>query len=847
MSYSVVLRIIGGSFREGYDIQAEIRHDRKILCTESGHLPPKPEISQLYEKTFPAHYANWGSRSNWGERVIQDGDGIESIKACVNTAKELEQLFQNWMQYAKLGDIYTGIIREIPCNSHPLFILEAPGNLTIQRLPWHNWEWLNKAYPGTEVVLSRKAFPVEISQKQLRILVILGSEENIDLKADWAALENNLKSIAELLLLKQPDFHQLCDQIRLGCDILFFAGHSDSNEKSGWIKINEHQTIDINDLIPELRVAVNKGMKMVFMNSCSGLGIASQLAEINVPYIVAMREPIHNDVAAKFIEHCLSSLAKGSSLTSAVSSTRIALKRLENKYICASWMPIIFQSREAADYIPFPEKPEKLHKRFPLAQLVIQLLWNRKIMKVSPIILLAVGLSLSFLIYKLSDTRPPLDISPLEVSESIGDQDLFTTRNSPSAKQEGIKAFSRKDYTKAINQFTMSLKSKRNDPETVIYMNNARILSQSPDFKNLQIIPVINSAKQGSSTAIEVLSGAAIAQVNINKQGGIQGKKVILKIILDDSDDKKAEKVAEVLVNDPSIKGVVGHVDSNTSIAAARIYQREGLVMISPTSSTMDLRDSGEYIFRTVPNSKMMVSHIVDYISKATKSKKIGFCFDSKLTAGKTFKDEFIKQFNGRGRTALLITCDASNKPFSAQQIIQKMVREKADGLFLYYHLNEDYQIEAAKDLAQAAQAVKLPLFGSHSLVAVDILASGKDFEGMTVVTPRHPDQSLASNFSNLFQETFGNKPNWREMTGYDAVKAIAVGLDKSDGTRKGLQQKLHEPNFSIPDGSSGPIKFSQSGDRAVTSSIAQVECPSNSQCRFKLISEALPKSNLND
>jgi branched-chain amino acid transport system substrate-binding protein len=832
MSYSVVLKIISGSFQDGYDIQAEIRHDLKTLCTESGHLPPKPEIPQLYEETFSNHYAEWGSRSNWGKRVIIDGDGtIEYRKACINKSKQLKEHFQAWMDFANLGEIHGGIAREIPRGSQPLFILEAPGNPAIQRLPWHHWEWLNKAYPGTEVVLSRKAFPVEIAQQQVRILVVLGSEENIDLKADWEALENNLESIAELLLLKQPNFHQLCDQIRLGCDILFFAGHSDSNDQSGWIKINEQETIDINDLIPELRVAISKGMKMVFMNSCSGLGIASKLADLNVPYVVAMREPVHNDMAAKFIEYCIASLAQGNSLTSAVSSTRIELRKSEAEYVCASWLPIIFQSRDAADYIPFPRKIEQMQKLSRLPQLITKLLWDKKIMKLPPIILMAIGLSFSFLIYKLSVHRSP------EISESIGDRALFPQKLS-SAKREGIEAFAHKDYAKAINQFGVSLKSQPNDPETVIYMNNARILNQSADFKNIQIIPVTNSAKQGSSTAIEVLSGAAIAQVHINKQGGIQGKKVILKIMLDNSDEKMAEKVAEELVKDPNIKGVVGHIESNTSVAAARIYQREGLVMMSPASSTMDLQNSGEYIFRTVPNSKMMVSHIVDYISKATKSKKIGFCFDSTLIAGTNFKDEFIKQFNGNGRTAILINCDASNKTFSAQKIVDKMRKAKADGLFLYYHLNQEYQIQAAKDLAQEAQKAKLPLFGPHALVATDILNSGKEFEGMIVVTPRHSDQRLATKFSTLFKETFGNEPNWREMTGYDAVKAIAIGLDKSDGTRRGLQQKLYEPNFSIPDGSSEPIKFSKSGDRAVTSVIAQVQCPSNDQCKYKLLTE---------
>jgi branched-chain amino acid transport system substrate-binding protein len=829
MSYSVVLRIIGGSFEEGYDIQAEIRHDRKILCTESGHLPPKPEIPQLYEKTFPTHYANWGGRSNWGERIIQDGDGIESIKACINTAKELEQLFQAWMQYAKLGDIYTGIIREIPCGSRPLFILEAPGNLTIQRLPWHNWEWLNKAYPGTEVVLSKKAFPVKIAQQQLRILVILGSEENIDLKADWAALENNLKSIAELLLLKQPEFHQLCDQIRLGCDILFFAGHSDSDEKSGWLKINEHQTIDINDLIPELRIAINKGMKMVFMNSCSGLGIASQLAELNVPYVVAMREPIHNDVAAKFIEHCLASLAEGNSLTSAVSSTRLELRRLERKYICASWMPIIFQSREAADYIPFPKKIEQPQKLFHLPQLIPKLLWEYRIMKVPPITLLIVGLTSVFVAFKMWPNGSP------EILESIGDRSLFPQNSSP-AKVEGIQSFASKEYDKAIDQFNMALRSQPNDPETKIYLNNALALHQSKDGRLLSVIPIISSATSGHSTAVEVLRGAAIAQIDINQQKGIKGQKVLLKIILDNNDENFARKIARKLVKE-DIKAVIGHVDSNTSVVAAPIYEQAGIVMMSATSSTMDLTVLGQNIFRTVPNSEVMTKSLSSYVSNAAKKRKLGFCYDRILTAGKTFRDAFIADISKNGGSVIPVKCDASDPDFSPRSIVQNMANQGADGLVIYYHLNEDYQLKAARDIAKAAKDLKLPLFGSASLVATDILKSGRDFEGMTLVTPTHPDSPLATKFSKIFKKIFSDEPTWRDMMGYDALTAIAIGLDESDGTSRGLVQKLHDPNFSILNGSSGSIKFSQGVDRIITSTpvITQVKCQIG-KCRFAWI-----------
>jgi branched-chain amino acid transport system substrate-binding protein len=842
MSYSVVLRIIDGSFEAGYDIQAEIRHDRKILCTESGHLPRNLEIPQLYKETFSTYYAKWGVRSNWGGgREIVDGDGtIEYHKACIDKAKQLEELFQTWIKFANLGEIYGGIAREIPKGSQPLFILEAPGNPAIQRLPWHSWYWLNKAYPGTEVVISKKAFPVEIAQNRLRILVVLGSEENIDLKADWTALESNLKSItAELQLLKQPSFNDLRDQIRQGCDILFFAGHSDSDSdnKSGSIKINVNEIINISDLIPEIDSAVRKGLKMVFMNSCSGLGIASLLAEHNVPYVVAMREPIHNDVAAKLIESCLASLAEGNSLTSAVSLSRIALKRLENKYICASWMPIIFQSREAADYIPFPQKIEQPQKSFFLSQLITPRLSDRGIKKVPLIILLAVALASALTGYKIWSGGSP------EILESIGDQPLFPKMSS-TAKTEGINLFANKDYEQAINKFNESLRSQPNDPEARIYLNNSLALHQSAGA-SLPIIPVISSATSGHSTAIEILRGVAVAQTEINQDiGGIKGKKILLKIVLDNNDPNLAKKVAQKLAQksvQEDIKAVIGHAYSNSSIVAAPIYERAGIVMVSATSSTMELRGLGRNIFRTVPNSEVMTKTLSEYIFDKAKKKKLGFCFDSKLTAGITFKDAFIANFNRKGGSVVPIKCDASDPNFSPHLIVQDMAKQGADGLMMYYHFNESYQLQAAKDIAQSATNLNLPLFGSASLVASDIAESGHYFQGMVLVTPRHPDSPLARNFSNTFKGVFADPPNWRDMMGYDALKAVVMGLKASDGTSKGLAQKLHDPNFPSIPGSSGPIKFSQGVDRLITPDIAQVQC--NIQCKFVWIPDTKTNS----
>ena len=832
MSYSIVFRIIGGSFEEGYELEAEIRRNRQIICTERGRLSPETEIPRLYEQTFPVHYSNWGSRSCWGSRVIEDGDGEESRRDCIDTSKQLERIFQNWFRYADLGAIQTRITRNIPPGSAPTVILEANHHRILQCLPWHQWDWLNHEFPHTEIVLSRKAFEVVTSiNKRLRVLVVLGSEEGIDLKPDWTALATNLNPIADLVKLPQPSLTELRNQISQGCDILFFAGHSDRNESgdNGWIKINETQTISIDHLIPEFRSAIKKGLKMILLNSCSGMGIASRLSELEIPYMVVMREPIHNDVAGKFIEYCLKDLADGNSLTRAVSQARNKLRELEGKYICASWMPVIFQSREAPDYIPFPRNKLLLHILKLLTQLKTI---GEKRMKIPRIVFILIGLIAAFAINYCRPQTP-------EILESMGTHALFIENQSP-AKTDGLAAYSRKDYREAINQFNQALQQHPEDPETRIYLNNASVLENSKNPDLLPVIAVIASPSEVDISAIEILKGEALAQQQKNQDGKTQ---VLVKIIIDNNNLELAKKVADKLVRDQSIKGVVGHLSSNVSIETAKIYENGGLVAISPSSSSTQLtaQDNYNYIFRSVPNSIMMAKTLANYAVTKNAKTKLGICFNNTLKSGKTFADAFTKAVKDNGGETTPLICDMSAPGFSAHSTLQQMKRQNVKGVLVYENLDKEQGkgFDQVVLIARAASQNGLKLFAPHALIAKKTTTS--DFSNMVLVTPRDAAQPEAQEFTSKYRTVFaGETPDWRSLSSFDSLMSIAVGLEQSNGKRAGLAKKLHEPTFSIK-GSSGPIKYSKSGDRAVTPSIVQVKCQGTS-CKLELMSVAAPK-----
>jgi branched-chain amino acid transport system substrate-binding protein len=796
----------------------------------------------------------------------------EKRQTCTEKLENVIDELSKWLDISIPDNSLDSIRDRVKDVSHESIrlIFEIEDHL-IQELPWEKCNQsrilkrlsnLNKQVNINPVISLRKTSNRILWKDTQRILIVQGCNENINTDKDVTFIKKHLeKTRIYLQIADQPSRQELNELLhdKDGWNAIFYLGHTNTNGTGhdGKIFINKSEDVSIDDLSNAFAEAIKRGLQLLVFNSCDGMGLPRKLSEIlgnntRLPYILVMRREIGDSIAHKFIDRFTEHLFKDKySVEESVTQARNFIKPHVRDFPGADSLPVLWCNSNSLPLTITESDPitilfggktkiwKFLNKLGILPQRRSKSPEKGIAMKNLPrIVYIILAIFLAYCIYLLiSSWIDENNKTSLDRNESIGEKSLFQQSLS-SEKQEAIAAFGTKQYDIAIDKFEKSLKIHSNDPEARIYLNNALALRANPDPSNVQVIPVTSSATNGFSTAIEVLSGAGLAQIEINNKGGIKGKKVILRIFLDNNDDNLAKKFAAKFVQDPTIKGVVGHIDSNTSIAASSIYQNGGLPMVAPTSSSMGLTNVGDFVFRVVPNSQMMVNTLTKYINTSTKNKKLGFCFDSKLTAGQTFRDAFIANINKQGGSLIPVKCDASESGFSPDQIVKRMKAQGAEGLVLYYHLNEQYQVDAAINLAQAAKSNGLPLYGSHSLIAPEILASGQAFEGMIVVTPRHPDLPLARTFTNKFRTTFGVDPNWREMMGYDATIAIATGLQESNGSRNGLQAKLHDPSFSIPNGSSGAIKFSISGDRSVTPSSAQVQCQSG-QCKFVLIPES--------
>ncbi len=419
----------------------------------------------------------------------------------------------------------------------------------------------------------------------------------------------------------------------------------------------------------------------------------------------------------------------------------------------------------------------------------------------------------------------------IERRVSLGDKILVTAHDN-AAKQEGVKAFDEGDYVEAQEDFSLALKSDRNDPEARIYLNNT-IAAKTKDPQHIGVSVPIGGELDAAE---EILRGIAQAQTEINNNGGINGKLLMVKIANDDNNPELAREIANIFVKDKQVVAVVGHNSSNASMAAGPIYETAGLVMITPTSSAEALSTIGSHIFRTVPSTRDLADSLANYAVNTASKTNIAICIDADAQASVSFKENFMWAVYHYGAKVNSLNCDLSAADFNATDIPSQAISSGADALLLAPSVRK---VDKALEIA-AANDDRLTLLGNHSLNTYITVKQGQnDVNGMVLTVPWYPQAK--NSFTEDAQKLWGGAVNWRTAMAYDATKTISTGMASSKD-RKQLQQVLANPEFIAP-GATTDISFLPSGDRNLKGTMIKIQPGNKSGTGYDFV--ALDKKDL--
>jgi branched-chain amino acid transport system substrate-binding protein len=419
---------------------------------------------------------------------------------------------------------------------------------------------------------------------------------------------------------------------------------------------------------------------------------------------------------------------------------------------------------------------------------------------------------------------------------SRGDR-VFFTGNSNANRDRGVEAIQRGDYFKAAEFFKKATEANRNDPEVLIYYNNARARQNQNPITLAVVVPVDN----GLTSAQEMLRGVAQAQNGFNNSGGLNGRLLEIAIANDDNKPDKSAQVAEELVKDPSIIGVIGHNSSDASKAGLAVYEKAGLPMISPTSTSTSL--SSKVFFRTLPSDAAAGQKLAGYAYNKLVVDDAVIFYNPKSAYSKSLKEVFEKNFKSLGGKVVR-SIDLSDPNFDATMELTRIaLKKEAQSALLFPDTQfTSVALEIARANSQLQGGEKLKLLGGDALYKPTTLNAGASVENLILAVPWFAKSAESQDFSNVAEKQWGGLVNWRTAMSFDATQAF-IDAFSSNSSRSEVLKQLQSTNISSQKTSGSPLQFTSEGERRSEPILVKAArggsvAPRNSEFGFEIINE---------
>jgi branched-chain amino acid transport system substrate-binding protein len=305
-------------------------------------------------------------------------------------------------------------------------------------------------------------------------------------------------------------------------------------------------------------------------------------------------------------------------------------------------------------------------------------------------------------------------------------------------------------------------------------------------------------------------NGARLAIEEENAKGPkIGGKAVKFELVGEDdqADPKTGTTVAQRLV-DAGVKGVVGHLNSGTTIPASRIYDQAGIPMITPSATNPKLTQQGfGGVFRTIANDVQQGS-VMGKFSATKLGKKVAI-IDDRTAYGQGLADEVEKGVKAGGGSVVAREF-TTNQATDFMAILTKIKAANPD-VIVYGGMDAQGgpMLKQIKQLGINAKWIT----GDGGCTPELIKLAGDSVSDKTYCTQAGlPLEQMADKtFKDRYKKRFGVEVQIYAPYSYDAAKALMTAMEKAGSA---------EPSKYLPvlkklefKGVTGNVAFDDKGD----------------------------------
>ena len=311
--------------------------------------------------------------------------------------------------------------------------------------------------------------------------------------------------------------------------------------------------------------------------------------------------------------------------------------------------------------------------------------------------------------------------------------------------------------------------------------------------------------ENGAIMAIEELNAAGVM---------IDGKKVKLELMAEDdaADPKQGTAVAQKLA-DAKVAGVIGHLNSGTSIPASKIYSDAGIPQISPSATNPKYTRQGfKTTFRVVADDVHLGGTLGKYAVGTLKGKAIAVV-DDRTAYGQGVAEEFVKAVEAAGGKVVAKEF-TTDKATDFNSILTTIKGKKPDVVFF-----GGMDAVAGPMLKQMKSlGIKAKFMGGDGICSTELIKLAGDAAGDDQVFCAEAGgvegeaKVGMDDFKAKFKTKFNADVQVYAPYVYDSVKIMVAAMvaAKSSDPAKYLPVLAATKDFK---GVTGPITFDEKGD----------------------------------
>ena len=319
---------------------------------------------------------------------------------------------------------------------------------------------------------------------------------------------------------------------------------------------------------------------------------------------------------------------------------------------------------------------------------------------------------------------------------------------------------------------------------------------------------------------ISATNGLKLAVDEINANGGILGKQIELNLLDEKGDSTEAVNAYNKLV-DWGMVALIGDITSKPSVAVAEVAAQDGIPMITPTGTQLNITEAGSNIFRVCFTDPYQGEVLAKFTKDKLAAKTVAIMSNNSSDYSDGVANAFAKEAEAQGiQIVAREGYSDGDKDFKAQ--LTKIAQQNPDVLFV-----PDYYEQDGLIAIQAREVgIKSVIVGPDGWDGVVKTVDPSSYAAIEdVFFANHYSTKDSSekvqNFIKNYKEKYNDEPSAFSALSYDAAYILKAAIEKAGTTDKeAVAKAIKELEF---DGITGHLTFDEKNNPVKSITIIKI------------------------